>query len=93
MAATEKTVRLAARLYEMRDFAKRMLGERYAEQMSDLRTMIETVQSKLHFEEPLAAATKICTVNKTGGVQTAYIMAAAVEMIEPSAQQQKPNDG
>jgi len=82
--AVESQIRLAAKLYEMRDTAKRFLGDRYAGHMADLRKMIEQVQSVLHIEEPLAAATKLCTANSLDGVAVIYVMAAAVEMIEPT---------
>lgn len=88
MAATEKTVRMAAKLYEMRDLAKRLLGDRYSEEMGEIRKIIKGVQSGLKLNEPLVAATRICTANSLGGVDAALIMAAAVEMVEPSVEQQ-----
>lgn len=84
MAATEQTVRLAAQLYEMRDRAKSLLGDRYAERMAEFRKAIETVQSRLHLDNPIAAATKICQGVDCGGFEVILVMAAACEMIEPS---------
>ncbi len=82
--ATEEQVRLAARVYEMRDCARRFLGERYMSHMAETRKMLETAQSRLKIDDPLTAATKICVANSLGGLDVIYIMAAAVEMIEPS---------
>jgi hypothetical protein len=80
--ATESHVRLAARLYEMRDAAKRLLGDRYAQHMADIRAMLETAQSRLQLQDPLTAATRICVANELGGLDVVYIMSGACEMIE-----------
>ena len=48
-----------AKLYEMRNRAKLLLGERYGEEMRRLRRVIEVVQSE-RGGSPLSAATKIC---------------------------------
>jgi hypothetical protein len=82
--ATEQDIRLTVKLYEMRDSAKFMLGDKYAEKMAEFRKAIEIVQLKLHLDNPLAAATRICQNPDAGGFDVILLMAAACEMIEPS---------
>ena len=89
MAAIEQQVRLAAKLYEMRDTVKRLLGDRYSAHMAEVRKMIEGGQERMKITEPLVMATKICTANSLRGLDVAYIMTGAVEMVEPSVEQQK----
>ena len=80
-----RTGGIVAKLYNMRRRAKSLLGERYGEEMRRLREVIELVQRK-HGGSPLSAATKICgaLASITDGLDTVLIMAAALEMIEPS---------
>jgi len=87
-----RTVQIAAKLYEMRDGAKLVLGDRYGEEMRRLRVVIEAVQ-KRHGISSIAAGTKICSLAPvvSDGLEVICIMAAAVEMIEPSeAGQENP---
>ena len=89
MAAIEQQVRLDAKLYEMRDTVKRLLGDRYSAHMAEVRKMIEGGQERMKITEPpLVMATKICTANSLRGLDVAYIMTGAVEMVEPSVEQQ-----
>lgn len=81
---TETTVRLASKLYEMRDGAKQLLGERYPERMAEYRKVIETVQAAKHLDT-LKAAVEICQHGGCSGFTTIFVMAAACEMIEPSS--------
>lgn len=81
--ATEQHIRLCARLYEMRDAARRLLGARYHERMAEYRVPIEQVQSQLECD-PLTAATKFCVGSEARGIDVIYLMTAALEMIEPS---------
>lgn len=83
MVATEQSIRIAAKLYEFRDGAKRLLGERYEARMADFRKPIEIVQAKKNCGV-LEAATHICKNADCGGFEVIFIMAAALEMIEPS---------
>ena len=80
-----RPVKITMKLYEMRNRAKLLLGERYGEEMRHLRRVIEVVQSE-HGGSPLSAATKICQAlaSITDGLDIVIIMAAALEMIEPS---------
>ena len=76
---------IVAKLYDMRRRAKLGLGELYGEEMRRLRGVNELVQRE-HGGSPLSAATKICgaLASITDGLDTVLIMAAALEMIEPS---------
>ena len=67
-----------------------LLGDRYREEMWRLRMVIEAVQKRLDISS-IAAATKICESAPTvsDGFEVICIMAAAVEMVEPSAAEQE----
>lgn len=80
--ATELEVGIASKLYEMRRLARAVLGEKYAERMGLLRDVIEKAQARLGGNE-LSAAQKICEVCD-GPFDKILIMAAAVEMVEPT---------
>ena len=62
-----------------------LLGDRYAERMAQLAEPIKAVMKMCNCNE-LAAALKLCQANDgAGGFEVVFIMAAAAEMIEPSA--------
>ncbi len=79
-----RPVLIVAKLYEMRNRARLLMGERYGEEMQRLRRVIQVVQSE-RGGSPLSADTKICQAlaSITDGLDVVLIMAAAVEMIEP----------
>lgn len=79
--ADERQVRMAARLYEMRDTARRLLGDGYAGKMAELGAALQTVADKTQ-REPLAVA--IEAARDAHGLTQCYILAAAVELAEPS---------
>lgn len=85
MSASESPVRLAARVYEMRDAARNILGDRYAQKMAEFRKPIEIVQRKLKTENPIIAAADICRNVEAGGFEVIFLMAAACEMVDPSS--------
>lgn len=80
----EHVVRIASRLYEVRNAARTMFGDRFRARMDEYADVIKQVQAKRKIESPLMAAKQICDVVKADGYQTIAIMAAAVEMLEPS---------
>lgn len=82
MIADERQVRMAARLYEMRDTARRLLGEGYAAKMAELGAALKTVADKTQ-REPLSVA--IEAARDAHGLTQCYILAAAVELAEPSS--------
>lgn len=78
----ERAVRMAARMYEMRDTARRLLGDKYKDRMAEYAPIIQRV-----------ADNRKCSVLQAGGMMasesgdgmmTVMIVAAMVEMIEPS---------
>lgn len=80
MIADERQVRIAARLYEMRDTARRLLGADYAAHMAELGGALKTVADKTH-RQPLAVA--IEAARDAHGLTQCYLLAAAVELPEP----------
>lgn len=96
MQADERQVRLAAQLYEMRDTAQRLLGGRYTAKMAELGAALRQVAERTG-RQPLAIA--IETARDASPVDVCCLLAAAVELAEPSpaaapAQpQQEPSHG
>ncbi len=80
---TEKQVKMAAQLYEIRDTAKRLLGEKYKPKMAELGAALKKIARDSKKSE-LEAATELCKAIGAEGMDTLMIMAAAVELIEPS---------
>jgi hypothetical protein len=84
-----RLVQMAAKLYDMRDRAKSLVGSRYEKHMRECRDVIESGQRRCGLST-LVAATKICEgLGEDGRIQSTLVMAAAVEMIEPSDGQQE----
>lgn len=77
----EHEVRLAAKLYELRDTARSLLGDRYATKMQELGGVLSMVAEKTQ-REPLSVA--IEAARDAAAVERVYILAAAVELAEPS---------
>lgn len=88
MAMThEQAVRSAAKMYEARDASRALLGDkRWREHMHFIGEAIKLCQSRLGMDT-IQAAMKMCErVHANGGPATdlVHIMAAAVELVEPS---------
>jgi hypothetical protein len=83
MNATEEQIRMATKLYEVRDAAKRLLGNSYATRINLLRAPISAIQRRDNCD-PLTAATTIAKAAQANEWEKIFIVAAAVEMIEPS---------
>jgi len=77
----ERQVRMAARLYEMRDTARRLLGDKYGDKMAELGGALRQV-ADLTKREPLSVA--IEAARDADGLTQCYVLAAAVELAEPS---------
>jgi hypothetical protein len=84
MNATQQQVQMAAKLYEMRDKAKRLLGERYRPHMAELGKILKMTADR-DKKSVLAVATEVCKKRELIGMDLMLIMAAAVELVEPSA--------
>ena len=85
MKTNEKTVKMAARLYECRDTAKRFLGSEYK---AKLESYLSNLRKVMDVEgvgaiEALLVISKLPHYAESGFIQMMY-MAAVVEIIEPS---------
>ena len=78
---TEKAVKMASRLYECRDTARNLLGAHYQRDMELWGIAIHDQADADNCSE-LAAATKMA--KDTNGFGMIIILAAYVEMVEPS---------
>lgn len=81
--ADEKQVRMAATLYDMRDKAKRLLGDRYKAHMAELGRILKMTAER-DKKSVLAVATEVCKKRELIGMDLLMVMAAAVELTEPS---------
>jgi hypothetical protein len=81
--AAEQQVKMAAQLYDMRDKAKRLLGERYKPHMAELGKIL-TMTAERDGKSVLAVATEVAKKRDLIGMDLMMVMAAAVELEEPS---------
>lgn len=89
-ALSERNVRMAARLYECRDSAKTLMGAKYPTEIAKFSQLI-AAQAKRDGCSELSAATDLAA--KAGGFGAVYIMAAYVELVEPSKPPNPPLTG
>lgn len=82
--ATEQQVRMAAQLYDMRDKAKRLLGDKYKPHMAELGKILKMTAER-EKQSVLAVATDVSKKRNLIGMDLLMVMAAAVELEEPSA--------
>lgn len=85
MTATEQQVKMAAKLYQCRDAAKKLYGKEYKAELKWYISRIYEYQ-KQQKVETLPAVLAICGLPlvKENASTTMMFMAAAVEIIEPS---------
>ena len=83
MQATEKQVKMAAELYGMRDKARRLLGDKYKSHMAELGKIL-TMTAQRDKKEPLAVAIEVAKKRELIGMDLMLVMAAAVELVEPT---------
>ena len=81
--ATEKQVKMAAQLYEMRDKARRLLGDKYKPHMAELGRLL-TMTATRDKKAPLTVAIEVCKKRELIGMDMMLVMAAAVELSEPT---------
>ena len=81
----EKQIKLAAKLYEFRDIAKRFFKDDYKERLQPYTHILKEVMKANNLEE-LPALLKISKTEHYQGNPMAQMMymAAVVELIEPS---------
>ena len=82
--ATEKQVKIAARLYELRDRAKLLLGDAYKPRMAELIKIMEDT-GRQNGKSVLDVAIAVADKRRLIGMDLMMVMAAAVEHAEPSA--------
>jgi len=83
MSATEQQVKMAAQLYEMRDEARRLLGERYKPHMAELGKIL-TMTAERDKKDTMSVAIEVCKKRHLEGMDLLMVMAAAVELTEPT---------
>lgn len=83
LTATEQQVKMAAQLYDMRDKARRLLGDKYKPHMAELGKILNMTAQR-DKKEPLAVAIEVCKKRNLIGMDLMMVMAAAVELTEPS---------
>ena len=80
---TEKQVMMAAQLYDMRDKARRLLGNKYKQHMDELGKLLAITAAR-DKKEPLAVAIDIAKKRELIGMDLLMVMSAAVELSEPT---------
>lgn len=83
MSDTQKQVQMAAQLYDMRDKARRLLGDRYKAHMDELGRIL-TMTAERDKKSVLAVATEVAKKRNLIGMDLLLVMAAAVELTEPT---------
>lgn len=81
--ADEKQVRMAATLYDMRDKARRLLGDKYKPHMTELGRILQMTATR-DKKSVLQVATEVCKKRELIGMDLLMVMAAAVELTEPT---------
>jgi hypothetical protein len=88
MDFSEKQVRLVARMYEMRDTARTVLGDHYAAKIAEWVDVLVELAAKLEVS-PIEAVPMICKANKVSEYDILFLTAAAVEFTEGGDQAPK----
>ena len=83
MQATEKQVTMAAQLYDMRDKARRLLGDKYKPHMAELGKLLKMTAER-DKRDALSVAIEVCKKRELIGMDLVMVMAAAVELAEPT---------
>ncbi len=83
MQPTEQQVKMTAKLYEMRDRARRLLGPKYKPHMDELGHIL-TMTAQRDGKSVLVVATEVAKKRELIGMELMMVMAAAVELSEPS---------
>jgi hypothetical protein len=83
MNATEQHVAMAAKMYECRATARRLLGDKYHQRMDEYARVVRAVAKRDNCNDIVAGATVIKEAGLQG-MDSLLLMAAVVEMTEPS---------
>lgn len=92
MNATEQNVKTAAQMYECRDAARRLLGDKYHARMDERARVIRAVAKRDNCNDIVAGATIIKDAG-LHGIDVLLLMAAVVEMTEPSNAKNQGDSG
>lgn len=87
MRTPENTPRLAADLYVLRERARGLLGARYKDYMAELGRIL-TATAERDRKPVLVVAAEIAKKRSLIGMDLLLVMAAAVELVEPSPAQE-----
>jgi uncharacterized membrane protein len=81
----EQQVKLAEKLYQCRDTAKRFFRDEYEAKLKPYKNIIEAHQKKFNLDV-LPSVLELCSFESVrgNGMATMLFMAAAVEMVELS---------
>ncbi|MCU7372810.1 hypothetical protein PEC18_18585 [Paucibacter sp. O1-1] len=82
--ATERHIRMAAELYGARDTAKRLLGAGFKERMASFAEVINKVADRKACSS-MQAAIEIAKQPGVSDIERVMVLAAVVELVEPSA--------
>ena len=77
-------VQMAAQLYSIRDSVRGLMGDNYHARMAELGGMLQRIAEK-HGCSELSAARRIAADEDASSFDAMAVLAAAVELIEPSA--------
>jgi hypothetical protein len=83
MKATEKQLTIAVQLYDMRNKARRLLGDKYKPHMAELGKILKMTADR-DKRSVLSVATEISKKRNLIGMDLLMVMAAAVELMEPT---------
>lgn len=95
MVATEQQVRMAARLYQCRDSMRTILGSKYHETIGGYAKTIRHVANERKIDT-LAAAIQMSKEAQAmfwDPIIPVCLLAAAVEIAEPSSDNSEPDSG
>jgi hypothetical protein len=79
----EQQAKMAAQLYDMRDKARRLLGDKYKAHMAELGKILKMTAER-DKKSVLAVAIDVCKKRELIGMDLMLVMAAAVELAEPT---------
>jgi len=79
-------IQMAARLYDMRDTAKRLLGDAYPLRVNPLATVL-AARAAAEKRSVLATAIHVCQTNSLSDIDLMLVMAAVVEIEEAAGVQ------
>lgn len=80
---SESKIKLASRLYLMRETAKELLGVDYLERMHEFGAILSETAAR-EKKDVLQVAVEVCKQPGCGLLETIAVLAAAVELVEPT---------